>query len=269
MDRSEKQQILRGLPQAPASLSSNLFSAPAASAAFQSPGKMYVRNSSGVAGAVARFPDGATPAVPRGERRDERAMSEETSQINRGSPLSEKETRAHTPGEIEPVSGRIRIVDYNPQWPEIFRREAGRIGAVLGHRALRIEHTGSTSVPGLAAKPVIDMLLVVADSADEAAYLPALESIGYVLRIREADWHEHRMLNPKDAEANLHVLSSGCPEIDRILLFRDWLRTNSADRDLYARTKLALAQQEWKYVQNYADAKTAVVEEILGRALRK
>jgi GrpB-like predicted nucleotidyltransferase (UPF0157 family) len=159
-------------------------------------------------------------------------------------------------------------VDYDPKWPELFGREAVRIRAALGRRALRIEHTGSTAVPGLVAKPIIDMLLVVIDSADEDAYVRDLEAPGYVLRIRETNWFEHRMFNGPDTEINLHVFSSGCPEIDRILMFRDWLRSNAADRDLYARTKLALARQEWKYVQNYADAKTVVIEEIIARAGR-
>jgi GrpB-like predicted nucleotidyltransferase (UPF0157 family) len=131
---------------------------------------------------------------------------------------------------------------------------------------LRIEHTGSTAVPGLAAKPIIDVLLAVGDSGVEDSYVPALEAAGYVLRIRESDWFEHRMLKGPDTEINLHVLSLGCPEIDRMLMFRDWLRNNAADRDLYARTKLALAQNEWKYVQNYADAKTCVIKEIMARA---
>jgi GrpB-like predicted nucleotidyltransferase (UPF0157 family) len=157
-------------------------------------------------------------------------------------------------------------VEYDSRWPETFRLEADRLRAVLGHRALQIEHTGSTSVPGLAAKPVIDMLLVVADSADENSYLPALESSGYKLRIREADWHEHRMFKGPDADINLHVFSSGCPEIGRVLRFRNWLRRDAADRDLYARTKLALAEKDWRDVDEYAVAKTAVIEEILARA---
>ena len=160
----------------------------------------------------------------------------------------------------------ISIAEYDPRWPELFRREADRIRTALGDRALRIEHTGSTSVPGLVAKPVVDILLVVADSADEATYAPDLESACYSLRFREPEWHEHRLFRRPDTEINLHILSAGCPEIDRILLFRDWLRTNAADRDLYARTKLALARQQWDLIQNYADAKTAVVEEILARA---
>lgn len=183
-------------------------------------------------------------------------------------PLSEEQIRRHTIGELRPLSGRIEIAEYDPRWPELFEREAKRVREALGPRALRIEHTGSTSVPGLAAKPVIDMLLEVSNSADESAYVPALERAGYVLRIREADWHEHRMFNGPDTEVNLHVFSSGCKEMGRILAFRDHLRSNSADRDLYSRTKIALAQKEWKYVQNYADAKTEVIREIMRRIAR-
>jgi len=160
----------------------------------------------------------------------------------------------------------IRIVDYDPRWPALFEREAARIRATLGDRVLQMEHVGSTSVPGLAAKPVIDSLLAVSDSSDEAGYIPELEAAGYSVRIREPGWFEHRLLNGPDTDTNLHVFSFGCPEIDRMLRFRDWLRGNAADRNLYARTKQTLAGQEWNAVQDYADAKTAVVHEILARA---
>jgi len=193
-------------------------------------------------------------------------MFEEAKDHSNREPLTEGEIRSHTIGPLQPLSDRILIVDYDPRWPSLFQREAGRIRASLESRALRIEHTGSTSVPGLPAKPVIDMLLVVADSRDEASYVSALERAGYALRIREADWHEHRMFKGPDTDVNLHVFSSGCAEIDRIITFRDWLRSNPADLDLYARTKRELARKEWKYVQNYADAKTAVIEEIIERA---
>lgn len=181
-------------------------------------------------------------------------------------PLTEDQIRAATIGEPKPFNSRILLVDYDPRWPEMFDREAARIRDVLGGGALRIEHIGSTSVPGLAAKPIIDMLLVVTDSADETAYVSPLEVAGYVLRIREPDWYEHRMLKGPDTDINLHAFSSDCPEIDRLLTFRDWLRNNAADRDFYARTKRDLAQKKWKHVQNYADAKTAVIEEIVRRA---
>jgi GrpB-like predicted nucleotidyltransferase (UPF0157 family) len=110
------------------------------------------------------------------------------------------------------------------------------------------------------------MCLVVADTRDEEAYVPALEAAGYVLWIREPEWFEHRLFKGPDTNVNLHVYSVGCPEIERYLLFRDRLRSNQADLELYLRAKRELAARTWKYVQNYADAKTAVVEEIIARA---
>jgi GrpB-like predicted nucleotidyltransferase (UPF0157 family) len=193
-------------------------------------------------------------------------MSKNPQPLDHVEPRTEEEIRAYTVGELRPSSSAIAIVEYDPRWPELFAREAGRVRSVLGSLALRIEHAGSTAVPGLAAKPVIDLVLVVADSAREDAYAPALEAAGYVLRIREAEWHEHRMFKGPDTDINLHVFSSGCTEVDRMVAFRDWLRSHAADRDLYARTKLDLARHEWTYVQNYADAKTAVIEEIMARA---
>jgi GrpB-like predicted nucleotidyltransferase (UPF0157 family) len=181
----------------------------------------------------------------------------------------EEEIRTATIGEPTVLSKPIELVEYDEAWPELFRREADRIRSALGGRPLQIEHIGSTSVPGLAAKPIIDIVLVVADSADENSYVPALEATGYVLRIREPEWYEHRVLKATDPSVNMHVFSKDCPEIDRMLLLRDWLRGNAADRELYERAKRELAQKDWKYVQNYADAKTTVVEEIIGRASGK
>lgn len=168
-----------------------------------------------------------------------------------------------------PSSGAIRLVEYDPAWPALFEVEAGRIRAALGDTILRLEHTGSTSVPGLAAKPRIDMLLVVANSANEPAYVSMLEAAGYVLVIREPAWYEHRVFNGPGTDCNLHVFSAGSPEIERIVLFRDHLRRDDIDRALYERTKRELAEREWTYVQDYADAKTAVVEEIIARALKR
>ena len=182
-------------------------------------------------------------------------------------PLSEDYLRQHTVGELAASSsGSIHIVDYDPEWPHRFEREANRIRLVLGNRALRIEHAGSTAVPNLSAKPIIDVVLVVTDSAKETEYAVALERAGYQLRIREPGWHQHRMFKALEKDVNLHVFSTGCPEIGRMLAFRDRLRSSESDRELYARSKRALAQQKWKYTQNYADAKTAVIEEIMTRA---
>jgi GrpB-like predicted nucleotidyltransferase (UPF0157 family) len=163
----------------------------------------------------------------------------------------------------ELLNGPVALADYDPSWKGLYEREEARIRAALTDRARLVEHVGSTSVPGLAAKPKIDIVLTVENSGDEPAYVPTLEAAGYVLRIREPHWHEHRLFDGVNTVANLHVFSEGCDEVDRLLRFRDHLRANATDRLLYESTKRALAQREWKYMQNYADAKSAVVEQIL------
>lgn len=171
-----------------------------------------------------------------------------------------------TIGGPRPLAKPIEIEDYDAEWPARYEREAARVRSALGDRVVRLEHAGSTSVPDLPAKPIVDIVLEVPDSADETAYAPDMEAAGYVLRIREPDWFEHRVFKDPEATINLHVFSAGCPEVDRMLLFRDWLRTNAADRELYASAKRQLAARDWKYGQQYADAKTTVVQEIMARA---
>ncbi|GAB6180088.1 GrpB family protein [Desulfotomaculum defluvii] len=181
-------------------------------------------------------------------------------------PMSDEELQKLTVGELKPHNATITLVEHDPRWPELFEREANRVCSVLGNKALRVEHVGSTSVPGLCAKPIIDMLLVVADSADEPSYVPDLEAAGYILQVREPEWFEHRLFKGPDTDTNLHVFSVGTSEVERMLRFRDWLRANDADRDKYARVKRNLAQREWRHVQHYAEAKTSIVEEIMERA---
>ena len=189
--------------------------------------------------------------------------------------MDEDRLRAVTLGELNPYGTKVVVEDYDPRWPDLFEEERAAIASALGGGALAIDHTGSTSVPGLPAKPVIDILLQVADSADEPAYVPDLERTGYVPRIREPDWFEHRMLCRRTElgaphDVNLHVFSPcyAAAEIARVLAFRDWLRTHDDDRDRYAATKRDLARRDWKYVQDYADAKSEIVAEILAKALR-
>jgi GrpB-like predicted nucleotidyltransferase (UPF0157 family) len=169
-------------------------------------------------------------------------------------------------GGAQPLQGRIEIHEHDPRWPELYAREAARLERVLGARVVRLEHAGSTSVPGLPAKPIVDIVLEVPDSSDEPGYLPDLQEAGYRLTIREPEWFEHRVFKGPDTNVNLHVFSAGCPETARMLRFRDWLRSNDADRDLYARVKRELSARDWKYMQQYADAKDAIVAEIMGRA---
>ncbi|NMC11712.1 MAG: GrpB family protein [Chloroflexi bacterium] len=172
-----------------------------------------------------------------------------------------------TVGKRKLHDAKILLVDYDPYWAVLFEREAKRIRKTLGDKVKQIQHVGSTSVPGLCAKPIIDILLIVADSSDEPVYVPELEAAGYTLRIREPDWFQHRLFNGPDTDIHLHVFSEGSPEAERLLRFRDWLRTHADDRQLYADAKRVLAQKTWKYMQDYADAKTEVVQEILKHAL--
>jgi GrpB-like predicted nucleotidyltransferase (UPF0157 family) len=165
------------------------------------------------------------------------------------------------------VTERLVVIHpYDLEWPAMFERERVAIVGALGDRAVKVEHTGSTSVPGLGAKPKIDITLAVPDSTDEDAYVPALEATGYRFLVREADWFEHRLLARDQPQVNLHVFTVGCSEIDQMTGFRDWLRTHADDRALYERVKRELAEREWAIVQDYADAKTDIVAEIKRRA---
>jgi GrpB-like predicted nucleotidyltransferase (UPF0157 family) len=164
------------------------------------------------------------------------------------------------------VSGPITLVEYDPRWFQRFEHERNRIVGALGERAISVDHIGSTAVPGLAAKDIIDICLGVADSADESAYLADLVDAGYELRAREPDWHEHRMLRTPEHDVNLHVFTAGSVEITRSLIFRDRLRRVPSERNLYEETKQSLATNEWPTRQDYANAKTDVIEEIIARA---
>jgi GrpB-like predicted nucleotidyltransferase (UPF0157 family) len=163
----------------------------------------------------------------------------------------------------------IVIVDYDPRWPAQFQKHAEILSRALGANALVIEHVGSTSVPQLAAKPIIDIDVLVKDSSDEASYLPACVAAGYVLRVREPDWHQHRMFRTPELDVHVHVFSAGCVEFERHIAFRDHLRRCADDRLLYESVKRKLAEQDWSDMNAYAQAKTEVVEQILTRALGK
>jgi GrpB-like predicted nucleotidyltransferase (UPF0157 family) len=191
--------------------------------------------------------------------------------VSRGEvPLDrEKELLAVTVGAPDRLDGPVLLVESDPGWPAVFEREAARIRDVLGSRVLLIEHVGSTSVPGLIAKPVIDIALVVPDSTDESTYAPALEAAGYRLRIRSPAWEQHRMFNGPDTDINLHVFSPGSPEVERMLRFRNQLRADPNDRERYAAEKRSLARCDWAYTQYYADAKGPVIEDILAGATER
>jgi GrpB-like predicted nucleotidyltransferase (UPF0157 family) len=156
----------------------------------------------------------------------------------------------------------ISVVDYDERWPVRLHEIAERVRRALGKDALGVEHIGSTSVPALAAKPIVDVLLTVADVDDEAAYVPALESAGFLLRVREP---VHRMVRTPARDVN--VYEPDRPEVwDYYLDLRDRLRVDAEDRELYAATKRTLARQQWHDMNDYADAKSDVISAMLARA---
>ncbi|WP_166874505.1 GrpB family protein [Salinibacterium sp. ZJ450] len=157
----------------------------------------------------------------------------------------------------------IVIVDHDSDWAEHYGILADRIAAALGPAALYIEHIGSTAVPGLPAKPIIDILLIVNDVENDGTYVPALEAAGFQLRVRESG---HRMLRTPGRDTHIHVLAPGAGEIDDYLDLRDWLRVSTEDRTLYASTKRQLADRQWSDANYYAEAKTEVVQQILAHA---
>lgn len=159
----------------------------------------------------------------------------------------------------------IEIADYDERWPEWYRAHEQRIRDALAGAGIQIEHIGSTSVPGLAAKPILDVLVVVADITAEEAHVEPLVRAGYELRVREPG---HRLVRTPERDAHVHLLEQGDPGIAAYLLLRDRLRTDTADRQLYEETKRELATRVWEDMNDYADAKTEVITAILSHARR-
>lgn len=177
-------------------------------------------------------------------------------------PNADRSIPVNTP---TPVDGQVILLPWDPKWAAMYESEAATIREALGEKALLVEHMGSTAVPGLIAKPCIDILLAVADSADEDAYVPELDAAGFVLRLRHPDWNEHRVLKSERINVNLHVWSAGHSEITRHITFRDWLRTHPEDRDAYAAAKQRVAQGNFELMNEYADAKNEIVSQIQAR----
>lgn len=157
----------------------------------------------------------------------------------------------------------IVMVEHDPGWARRYEIERRRIVEALGERVLQIDHIGSTSVPGLAAKPIIDIDLSVADPDDEAAYVPDLERAGYVLRVREPG---HRMVRTPELDVHVHICPLGSDWEQRHLVFRNWLRGHPDDRQRYEDVKRSLAGRVWSDMNDYADAKSDVIADIMSRA---
>ena len=160
----------------------------------------------------------------------------------------------------------VEVVPYDPEWPARYDEVARLIRGALGDRVIALSHVGSTSVPGLAAKPFIDVDLTVADSSDEAMYLPTLEAVGFALRLREPDWEEHRLLRHQHPPTILHIFSPWAREPRRHLLFRDWLRSHAEGRELYEAHKLQLGLRGFTDAMDYNNHKAAVVYDLYEKA---
>lgn len=155
------------------------------------------------------------------------------------------------------------LVEPDASWPTMYASHEARIRGALGGTAVAIEHIGSTAVPGLAAKPIIDILVTVPDITADEDYIDPLVSAGYVLRVREPG---HRLVRTTERDVHVHLLEVGDQAAVDYVLLRDRLRVDTADRQLYENTKRELTQRDWADMNVYADAKTAVIEAIKGRA---
>ena len=169
--------------------------------------------------------------------------------------------------EIDLIGGtevrQLEVVDYDPVWPRIFADHRDRLSAALGTAAVDVEHIGSTSVPGLAAKPIIDIVVTVDDITAEEDYFDALQGTGYTLRVREPG---HRLVRTPARDVHVHIYQSGAQAVVDYLLLRDRLRGDAGDRALYAQTKRGLIAQGFDDMNAYSDAKTEVIAGILARA---
>lgn len=168
----------------------------------------------------------------------------------------------------------ITILKPNPEWPQRFEEVKERIEKALGTFILDIAHAGSTSVPGLPAKDIIDVDLTLKDATDEASYVKPLEEAGFRFLLREPQWLQHRFFVenwPKAYHVNLHVWGPDSPEVVRHRIFRDWLRKTPADLELYAKVKYEAAEQTavaGDSMVEYTQRKEKTIQEILGRAFR-
>jgi len=168
---------------------------------------------------------------------------------------------------VEVVGGRepftLSLRDHDERWAQDYREHRRRILAALAGLDVQVEHIGSTSVPGLAAKPVVDVVVAVPDVTAEEDYLDALLAAGYVLRVREP---AHRLVRTPARDAHVHVYGRGDPAVDAYLLLRDHLRRDAADRALYEDVKRDLLTRRWDTMDAYSDAKSDVIAAITARA---
>lgn len=180
---------------------------------------------------------------------------------NSGNPRRPDVTTLELVGGPQPL--HVTLEPYDPRWAVDFVAHRDRILEALAGQEIEVDHIGSTSVPGLAAKPIIDLVVVVADITAEEDYLEPLLAAGYELRVREPG---HRLVRTPARDVHVHVYRRGDPAVDDYRLLRDRLRSDAADRALYESVKQGLMTRSWGDSNDYADAKDEVIAAIKTRA---
>lgn len=164
----------------------------------------------------------------------------------------------------------VEIVEYDPQWPVLYEEEKGRILGVIGHKIVAIEHIGSTAVRGLAAKPIIDIMVAVRRLADAGECIEPLQSIGYeYVPEFEAEMPERRFFRKGPPEArthHIHMIELTSDFWERHLLFRDFLRAHPEAAQQYYQLKKELAARYGSDREAYAEAKTLFIESIVAKS---
>jgi GrpB-like predicted nucleotidyltransferase (UPF0157 family) len=192
---------------------------------------------------------------------DVRTAREDSPVSTRPAPRRPDVTTLELVGGPEPLT--VSLAEHDPRWAERFREHRDRILAALAGRDVEVHHIGSTAVPGLAAKPVVDLVVVVDDITAEEDHVEPLLAAGYVLRVREPG---HRLVRTPERDVHVHVYGRGDRAVEDYLLLRDHLRRDEGDRNRYEAVKRDLVTRRWEDTNDYADAKTAVITAIKERA---
>ncbi|MFX0092562.1 MAG: GrpB family protein [Candidatus Hodarchaeota archaeon] len=165
------------------------------------------------------------------------------------------------------MADKIVIVPYNDEWPKLFLRIAGELRKALGQTALRIDHIGSTAIPGLAAKPVIDLQISVASLEPLDLYRKPIESLGYALRPNNPDLTKRYFREvPGKRRTHIHVKRAGSWTEQCALLFRDYLRVHNEDLERYAKLKYQLAEKYRDDRKSYTETKGPFIWTIMAKA---
>lgn len=165
----------------------------------------------------------------------------------------------------------VEVVPHDPRWRDAFEAEAKRVAAALGENVVAVHHIGSTAIPDIYAKPVVDLLVEVRDVAGVDGRSPAMEALGYEV-MGEFGIHGRRYFRKDDREGirthNIHAFEAGSAEVGRHLAFRDYMIAHPGDAQRYSELKRRLAEEHPRSLDAYMDGKDGFIKEMDGRAAR-